>query len=316
MRAILTMCLLLPLGCEPDPGDSEPATSDDSGTEGFTLADLSGGCPTEQRVGGFELAHWDGPDEGFATATGAVTDAVIPSTIRFEVGRSDGCVLWQKIVPYCEQPCEADEACDHDGECVPYPVPQDIGPVAFGGLNQPLELSADAYGNYWDTSLDYPLFDAGTGVLASAPGIFELRGFGVEPLVVPAASFELVPGQDMDITWTAGSSPAWVEFTFNIDQHGLSPLTMICQLEDTGSAALPAGLLDQLVNSGVSGYPSAWMRRRTADAAQLEQGCVDLQVYSHVAVDMSVQGFTPCGRDEDCPDGQHCDMDQQLCVDD
>jgi hypothetical protein len=307
--------LVLLAGCEPDPGDSDAHTGDTE-VEGFELADLTGGCDTDLRVGGFELAHWDGPDEGFATATGAVTDAVIPSTIRFESGREGGCVLWQKVVPYCEEVCEADQACDHDGECVPYPVPQDLGSVSFSGLTAPLELTADEFGNYWDTSLSYPLFEAGSPIVASAGSLLELRGFGVEPLVVPEPLFELVPGEDMPISWTAGTAPAWVEFTFNIDQHGLSPLTMICQLEDTGTASLPSGLLEQLVNSGVSGYPSAWMRRRTADAVQLEQGCVDLQVYSHVAVAMGVQGYTPCSGDQDCPDEQHCDMDQQICVDD
>ncbi len=315
MRSLAPGLALLLLGCEPRPDDSTPDTRDTS-TEDFSLEDLEGGCPTEERVGGFELAHWDGPDEGFATATGSVTDGVIPSTIRFEAGTDGACTLWQKIVPYCSEPCDADEACNHEGECIPYPTPQDLGPVVVSGLEQPLELTADDYGNYWNTSLSYPLFQGGSPLVAVNGDAFELRGFGVEPLVLPKAPWLLVPGQDMDISWTAGGSPAWVEITFNIDQHGISPLTVICEVEDTGAATLPASLLEQLVNSGVSGYPSAWIRRRTADQAQLEQGCVDLLVYSHVGVDMSVEGYTPCSGDWDCPEGQHCDMDTQICVDD
>ena len=315
MRPALPICALLIAGCEPDPDDSAPETQDTS-TQSFSLQDLAGSCLTDTRVGGFELAHWDGPDEGFATATGSIADAVIPSTIRFEAGTDGGCTLWQKVVPFCEEPCEPDEACNHQSECVPYPVPQDIGPVTLTGLSQPLELTADDYGNYWDTSLGYPMFQAGSPIVVSAQDLFELRGFGVETLVVPQPDWLLQPGQDMAVSWTAGTSPAWVEFTFNIDQHGASPLTMICEMEDTGSATLPASLLEQLVNSGVSGYPSAWMRRRTADAVQLEQGCVDLLVYSHVPVDMGVEGYTPCNGDQDCPDGEHCDMDQQICVED
>jgi len=312
-RTLIVVALLLP-ACEPDPGDSVPDTRD-SGNTGFTLEDLTGACPTEQRVGGFELAHWDGPDEGFASATGAVADAVVPATIRFESGTEAGCTLWRKVVPFCEIPCDADQACNHESECVPYPVPQDIGPVTMDGLVQALELTADSFGNYWDTTLGYPLFEPGSPIQASAAS-FDLRGFGVAALVVPDPIFLLTPGTDMPVAWTAGAEPAWVEFTFNIDQHGVSPLTMVCQLPDTGSADLPVALLDQLVNSGVSGYPSAWMRRRTADSVQTDHGCVDLQVYSHVPVDVEVEGFTPCSGDPDCPDGQHCDMDIQICVDD
>ncbi len=315
MRTLLPLTALLLLACEPDPGDSSPDTTDTSNVD-LSLEDLAGGCTTDQRVGGFDLAHWDGPDEGFATATGSVADAVIPATIRFEAGTEGACTLWKKVNPYCEDPCEADEACNHEGECVPYPVPQDIGPVVFSGLTAPLELTADDYGNYWDTSLGYPMFATGSSLQLSADDVFDLHGFGVETLVIPDPNWLLQPGQDMQVDWTASSTPAWVEITFNIDQHGATPLTMICEVEDTGSAVLPATLLDQLVNSGVSGYPSAWMRRRTADSTQTEDGCVELLVYSHVPVDMGVEGYTPCSGDWDCPDEQHCDMDTQICVDD
>ncbi len=320
MRLRMMILAAFWIGCEPDPGDSVPEDSQpdttDSDADTLELEDLTGGCPTSHRVGGFELAHWDGPDEGFATATGQVNDAVIPATIRFEAGEEGACILWQKIVPYCEEACEPDEACSHDGECVPYPVPQDIGPVTISGLSAPLDLTADDFGNYWDTSLGYPLFEPGSPIELDAGDLFSLQGFGVETLVVPEPNWLLVPGEDMTVSWTASGHPAWIELTFNIDQHGLSPLTMVCEVPDTGSATLPAALLDQLVNSGVSGYPSAWMRRRTADAYAIQQGCVDLQVFSHVGVDMGVEGYTPCSRDEDCPEGQHCDMDMQICVDD
>ena len=68
MRTLLPLTALLLLACEPDPGDSSPDTTDTSNVN-LSLEDLAGGCTTDQRVGGFDLAHWDGPDEGFATAT-------------------------------------------------------------------------------------------------------------------------------------------------------------------------------------------------------------------------------------------------------
>ena len=318
MRRLPSLFLLLVLpSCEPDPDDSAPTLPDDTAPDTWGLDDLTGGCGYADHLGRFELAHWDGPDEGFATITGAVLDGVIPVTVLNEAGTEGGCTLWQKINPFCEEPCEPDEACNHDGECVPYPVPQDVGTVVIEGLSEPLSMAPDAFGNYWDTTLSYPVFEPGSRITATADGLFALRGMGVEKIGLPDEDgWFLTPGDDMQVTWTTPDTPARVEITFNIDQHGTSPLTMICDLPDTGSAAIPASLLDQMVNNGVSGYPSSWIRRRTADAVAIPDGCADLLVYSHLAVDMAVDGFTPCNGDYDCPDGQHCDMERQTCVDD
>ncbi len=316
MRQLLPLLTLLPLlACDPEPGDSTPDTSD-SAPDAWGLGDLGGSCGYEDHVGRFELAHWDGADEHFATATGEVLDGVIPVTVLYEAASEGGCTLWQKINPFCEQPCEPDEACDHQGECVPYPVPQDVGAVEISGLTEPLVLTADAYGNYWDTTVGYPLFDPGAAITASADELFDLRGLGVESIEVPDPNWLLVQGEDMPVSWTAGSSDALVEITFNIDQHGSSPLTMICELPDTGSASIPADLLEQIVANGVSGYPSSWIRRHTADSVPIPGGCADLLVYSHLAVDMQVEGHTPCSGDWDCPEGQRCDLERQTCVDD
>jgi hypothetical protein len=317
MRSGLSLLpLLLLIACEPDPEDS--AKLDDTNVEGWTLEDLGGSCGYDDHLGTFEIAHWDGPDEGFATVTGEVLDGVVPITVLGEVATASGCTLWQKVNPFCEQPCEPDEACNHDGECVPYPQAQDVGTVTIQGLEHGLALEPDAFGSYWDTSVGYPLFQPGAQVLASAPGWFELRGLGVERIVVPEdASWLLTEGQDMAVSWApASQGQGLVEITFNIDQHGTSPLTMVCTLPDTGSASVPGDLLDLMRSAGVSGYPSSWIRRVSADSVEIPGGCADLLLYSHRAVELSVDGHTPCNGDPDCPDGQHCDMERQTCVDD
>lgn len=317
MRSTLTLILLsiLVAACEPDPGDSVP-TPDDTAPDTWGLDDLTGSCAYADHLGRFELAHWDDPDEGFATVTGGVLDGVIPITVLEQAASDGGCTLWQKHNPFCELPCEPDEACNHDGECVPYPAAQDVGPVVVGGLTTPLTLTPDDFGNYWDTTVGYPLYEPGARITVVAEGLFELRGMGVERIEVPEPTWLLIPGEDMPVAWTPASSEGRIEITFNIDQHGTSPLTMICELPDTGTGSIPGSLLDLMVDNGVSGYPSSWIRRRTADAAAIPGGCADLLVYSHRAVDMAVEGFTPCNGDAECPDGQHCDIEQQICVDD
>ena len=316
-RTILVVLPLLALmACEPDPGDTAPIAPDDTAPETWGLDDLGGSCGYADHLGRFELAHWDGPDEGFATVTGAVLDGVIPITVLEEVASEAGCTLWRKNNPFCEELCQPDEACNHDGECEPYPMAQDLGPVQVDGLAVPLTLTADGFGNYWDTSVGYPMFEPGAHITLTAADRFELRGLGVERIEVAEPNWLLEPGVDMPVSWTVPTVPGRVAITFNIDQHGTSPLTMICELPDTGSASIPAALLGPMVDNGVSGYPSAWIRRRTADRVAISDGCTDLLVYSHRAVDMAVEGYTPCNGDLDCPDGQHCDIERQICEDD
>jgi hypothetical protein len=324
MRPLLPLLLSALLACGDKPtddsvppeGDTDADSDSDTDTDTWDVDDLAGSCGYEDHIGRIELAHWDSPGEGFATVSGEVLNGVIPVTVLFEKASQGGCVLWQKINPFCEDPCEPDEACNHAGECVPYPLPQDVGPIPVNGLTSALILEADAYGYYWDTTVSYPLFEPGARITAKADGLFELRGIGVGAIELPEEAWELVPGQDMPVTWTPGDGNGRVELTFNIDQHGITPLTMICDLPDTGSASVPATLLEQMVDNGVTGYPSSWIRRRTADSVSTELGCVDLLVYSHSIVDMTVHGYVPCSSDHDCPEGQHCNLEIQICEDD
>ncbi len=320
MRPGALLVFVLVVGCDKEgvPSDSN-ADSDPPDTTpdgGWTLDDLNGACGYDDHVGTFELAQWDTPGDGFSSVTGNVSDGVIPTTILFNVASDGDCVLWQKVNPFCKQTCESDEACNHEGECIPYPINQDVGEVDIAGLTTSVTLSPDSFNNYWDTSVEHPLYTPGEPITVAAEGAFELRGLGVDTLLVEDADWLVQTDQDMAVTWTPGSAEARIVISFNIDQHGNSPVTMICETDDDGEASIPAELLEQLLAYGISGYASAWIRRRTADSVEVEWGCLDLLVYSHVAVDMTVEGHTPCSTDYDCPKGQHCEMKTQTCVDD
>ena len=298
-----------------DSGVEEPATVDGN----WTMSDLNGACSTEDRIGGFELVHWDNPGDLFSTATGTVSNGTIPNTI-LEPRETDGdCQLLTRNNPFCDPPCESGQTCDHDGTCITYPAQQNIGTVTVAGLNQALTLEPDTYNNYWDTAVQYPMYDPNALVEIKTSGSdidgFTLRGVGVEQLVLSSLNWQLVAGEDLTISWTAGATDARIIISLNIDQHGNSPVTMVCDTEDDGEEAVPAALVDILINYGVTGFATGTIRRRSADRVDLDAGCAELLVYSHINAQLSVSGHTPCTSDADCEDGQECDMATQTCVD-
>ena len=83
----------------------------------------------------------------------------------------------------------------------------------------------------------------------------------------------------------------------------------------TGSLSVSAALIEQFLDFGVSGFPTADYYLQTADSVEIEPGCVDCLVYSHHQTSMSVEGHVPCDDPGDCPAGQVCDILIQTCVD-
>ncbi len=312
----MTLLLLALLACG-DKDDTQRPEDTETDPMDWSLSDLGGTCASADHVGWFEMAQWeDEPELSFSTATGVVQDSVIPTTILFEERVEGECTLWRRVNPYCEEGCDSDEVCTHDGECVPWPIQLDVGAVQVEGMLSDLTMEPDSFNNYWDTSVGYPLFEPGAPILLEADSGISLRGLGVDPLEVADTAWNVVNGEDLVVAWTAGSADATLLLSFNVDQHGNSPITMRCEVPDTGSYGVPAAILEALLEYGVSGYASGWMRRQTADQTSTEHGCVDLQVYSHVSTDLTVEGHVACSWDGDCPDDQHCDLDTNTCVDD
>jgi len=296
--------------------DTDTDTDTPSIDDTWTLSDLGGSCDSSEKVGAFEVAHWD----GYATLTGNVASGVIPATILTALEEENGCRLFERENPFCDPTCDPGEVCTHDGECIPYPSNLDVGAVTVAGLSESITLTADTSGYYWDTTVGWPLFNAGdlvqmTAVGGSEVGEFSLRGLGVDDLVVGSENWEIVSGEDLEITWTPSVQESRIRLSFNVDQHGNSPVTMYCDVEDTGSAQVSGALLNTLLNYGVSGFATGTARRQTVDSLAIETGCVEMSVYHHVAAQLSVSGHTPCYSDNDCPDGQVCDVPINTCVD-
>jgi sugar lactone lactonase YvrE len=251
------------------------------------------------QVGAFEVAH----EESYSYVSGSVTDGVVPSAVPIELSSSGACRLVRQNNPHCDPSCPSGQTCDNDGSCIPFPVNQSVGTVTIEGLLQPVEMEPTESGNlYFDTTLPHPAFEAGAPIKLTADGgDLTLYGEGVEVLETSGDGWQVVPGQALNITWMPGTDQsADITATINIDQHGTSPASLICEGPDTGCLTVPAELIDELIDLGVSGAASGSLYRRTVDSMEIDTGCVELSVFSHRPANVSVASDNDSESSADC----------------
>jgi hypothetical protein len=298
---------------------AEPAppreTADTAGPP--EAAALAGACPSATDLGGFTVDAY----EDYTAVSGEVDDGVVPASVLTEAVTEGECALYTRENPYCSPSCSGDEVCDTDGTCLPYPLAQDLGRVTIAGLAARVRMDPVEPGNtYFDTTLPHPGFAPGDAVELTTEGAdfpsFTLHGYGVTQLIPGEATWTLTAGDATTLTWDApgGATPAAVELTLSVDQHGATPAQLSCTFADDGAGEVPAGVVTALVDAGVTGYPQGSLVRRTMDRVELDAGCADLRVgWVTRPDDVTVTGHTPCGRDEDCPEGQTCDTAIETC---
>jgi hypothetical protein len=305
-------------------GDSSPAGTGgasgapgQAGSGGRTTSDtLEGECDIPSRVGRFTVEA----QSDFGVVQGAVFEGVVPTAIPRLVSEAGSCRLLERRNLVCTPACVGSTTCGEDGACIPHPRQISVGNVTISGLTQPTNLSPQEPGNsYFAPGADNPPFAVGSEITLTAEGEsgrpgFELKGFGSSPLG-PKPSWLIERGKGLSVLWQNGAPGARTRVTveLSVDQHGLSPLTLACEFEDTGTATIPASVVDRLLDSGVSGFPNGRIFRRTADRIVFDFGCVDLLVGSPLAADVSVAGVVPCKKVADCPMGQTCNLMQELC---
>lgn len=306
--------LLLAFACTDDPAtDSAPITDSYAPPD---EVELHGACPMETDFGGFQIVVEDTQ----TNVNGSVADGVVPISVLEEIAQEGDCRVLRRNNPFCEDGCDPGETCDFDGECIPYPANQDLGKVSVKGLLAPVKMDPVFPGNtYFDTQLPHPAYDDGAVVELSMPkgvyGPLELYGFGVEPLGGFASLWTVEAGKDLEVVWTApaGEVRSEVALSINIDQHGTSPSTLHCAFEDDGTGTVPGSIIQALIDTGVTGFPSGTIQRRTVDSGAVGDGCMDFTITSLHTPDVDVEGFTPCVGDDDCPDGLDCNEELQIC---
>jgi hypothetical protein len=280
---------------------------------------LRGPCGIEAQVGRFSVeAQTD-----FGVVQGAVFEGVVPTSIPRLASQQGPCKVWERRNLTCTPACTGATTCGESGSCIPYPRQRSVGNVTITGLTRPTAMEPRMPGNnYFDPDADNPPFLVGSPIELTAEGAeghrgFQLSGRGSAPLGSTKPAWLIEPGKDLKIEWakSAADQGARVAVDLSIDQHGLSPLSLACEFEDTGMATIPATIVDRLFASGVSGFPNGGIFRRTADHVDVEQGCVELFVGSPLAAAVSVAGHTACKTPADCPSGKTCNLTLERCED-
>ena len=299
---------------ESSTGDTTANAEGSSSTGGEI--ELAGNCALADHVGGFLAGY----EASYSAFSGSVADGVVPLNVLEQVGADGSCTLWRRNNPFCDPGCAAGETCDFDGNCVPYPFNHDVGVVTVTGLAKPVMLEpVPPTFSYFDTMLPQPGFEPGAMITVQTTGgdysPMLLHGIGVE-MVAPAADEIFMDGDlPLDVEWTPGDARATMRLQVAVDQHGITPLAMICSVPaDVGSLTISAELITQFLANGVTGFPSADFYFETVDSVDIEPGCVDFAVRSHQQRVVRVAGHTPCNVPADCPDGQTCDVMNQTCV--
>ncbi|MBM4396793.1 MAG: hypothetical protein FJ087_14015 [Deltaproteobacteria bacterium] len=279
----------------PEPSDLPPA---DPGADAPPWHEQYGlPCAPAKRVGDFAVeAGFTSGVESFSVA-GDVTDKVEPLSV-LKVEKTDGpCTLFRRVSDVCIPACTPGLVCASD-TCVPAPAPLDAGTITVTGLVKPVSMVLKG-GTYWDTDFDVPPFEPGARVELSASGAavpaFALQGEGVPLIEIPGSVITVGPDDPLAVTWTAAPGPWRVYLSINIDQHGHTPLTLRCEVEDTGSFTIPESLKKALLDDNpLQGAPTCTIQRRTIDSTDVTQGCIELSVRSSRRLPVCVEGW-PCG---------------------
>ena len=250
-------------------------------------------CELAKRVGRFEVTESYFPppqDLKVASVGGSVSNAVPALQILKKVGEEGACRLLQRVAGFCDPACAKDQECTQDGVCVPYPIPGSVGKVEVTGLapeGVPVGILPATGMKYSFTSFPGDgdnAFEPGAHIELVAAGAdlggFALQGMGVPDLVMPDKTLKIVAGQALAIEWTAEPGPWKIYFSINVDQHGLTPVTLVCEVDDTGTYAVPSTMMDALLGFNVSGFATTEFGRRTVDSTEASEGCVELVVMS------------------------------------
>lgn len=290
-----------------------------------TLGCSSGGSPPASGgVTGSVLVVLDSKPPAHATMIGNIWDGPTNELVVWEqVGKDGGCVLLRPRIPFCSTRCDTGLDCVEDDTCKAPPAGKDLGMFTIKGVmtaagDSEVVLMSNKPGLYQSaTSLAYPPFEEGADVsleaTGGADGAFSVHAKAITPLVVPEADIPVEKDKPMTLTWTAkgAAGASTIHVHVDISHHGGTKGKIECDVPDSGSLTVGAPLMTQLVNLGVSGYPTVLISRRAAGSTKVGSGSVALDLDHGVERAIVVPGHTSCNDDTQCPTGQTCQTDLQ-----
>ncbi len=281
----------------PDSRADTATGSDSQGDTSTSVLKWQGPCEQDRRVGRFEVLQ---DSEYGSSVSGNVADRIDALQVLVAKESQGACKLWQRKAAVCSPACTGTQQCVRNGGCQPFPAPLDVGKVTVTGLIKPVVMTAKgANKDYFFTDFDADPYATGSEITLSVSGnptvAFGLDGYGVAPLSVPNKAGTLQKGKVFSLDWQPAAAVPGVQvhLSLNVDQHGLTPVTLTCDVPDTGHLEVPVGLTDALLGYGVSGAATAWLQRQTVDSmpvsAAWESGCVELVVGSKVTLQVLAQ---------------------------
>ena len=259
----------------------------------------------------------------YSALLGKVFDGAQPEAVIWEMkAAASGCTLYTPRVPFCATPCGSTAVCVETDTCKPYPASQVLGDITVTGLvtkggetSFTMKPVANAYQPPTSIQLDYPAFIEGekfemkTSGSAFAPS-FTIGTRGVAPLVLTTSPIDLKPNTPLALAWTApAATGSEIHIKLDISHHGGSKGKLECDLPDSGSTTIDAGLVTQLLNLGAAGYPTIIVTRSHTGSAAVAAGRIDLVAVSTVEKPVNVPGIISCTDTSECPMGQTCQSD-------
>lgn len=286
-----------------DPGTGEdtmaPDISDPGGSDIVDVTEVDGGdwsenygkaCLLSEKIGEFRILIDDG--NGFSWIQGHVSDAVEAQAEFTDGDQEGGCILKMPVNPFCNPPCDPGTVCNKDSECMPEPDRVDVGTVSFTGLSVPVVIQPDWNFGYSKFDFTGDAYATGAQIELVAEGGdlegFTLQGAGVDRLEVPFTELDMGSGLPLTIEWTPSDGPGVVFVEIDMTQHGITPVNLYCEVEDTGSLTVSANLMTQVIGSWMEGIPILNLYRHTIDSVDLSLGCVEFEVFHEIRTPLNI----------------------------
>lgn len=316
------------LGCgggstgKPNGSGGAGAGTGGAGGGGVAAGEINRPCADAMRLGGFELVMVAPTStvEGYAQLIGTVQDKVTPGKVWTVAATEGDCHLM--LGPTCSTSCTLPSICN-GSTCVPGPTTKTVGTVTVTGLKGALSAMPNSQKNYYApaSASGFPPVAPGAEVVLTASGGdyagFSLRGGGFPVIESPSTMLPFAMGKAFTVTWTPPPAPVVSRMFVKLDIafHGGVDAQIQCDAPDTGSLTVPASLVDALIAKGIAGFPSAFLTRRTIDAADVGggAGCVDFAITTTyngtTGIQLMIPGITSCNKDTDCGTGMTCGTD-------